>query len=743
MIKTNLLKLKKYLFLISLFTLLITFSHIVYEYVFFDAKSIPIKGGTISEGIVGEVSHLNPLISTTDYNKYIIGILYRSLLKYDVTEKKIVGDLANCDISNLAYIECFLETNINWSNGKPITVKDVVSTYNILKTTNVNPVVKSLLADTAIEEKTNSIVFRNAKRNINFLNVFFQPILNEEVINNLGVDDLSKPFSPNKDSLYSGKYKVALIKEDKNLGIVELSLEKNENYFQNDVYIDKLIFKFFKDNNSIIKNKDVINIFNDSENILGRSVPRLQSNYYTLPKYTAIFINSDKIVSKSLRNFLLNKIDREKLIKVLGKDLYKEVINPYLIDYNIDKDIENKNIESIMENNGFFKKPELTKLILGTELAKTQTGTVDIKTEDKSISVKDIEEKENTDLSYIESGLSKKYSFITEDDILLKGSIKKDKPTAVYIDDYKLKGYKEGDDYFYFRLKEETYETIKEGKNSYKIYFEIKGKKVLKEEFVVFYYKDELKLEKAKTSFYESFIKAIKPSEENKQKVEKKVTIDDSVKLKLDSIDDKYFYNKNLEKYTLKLMYIGGERDIAGTSEFIKTTLSEYGIEIQADSIDVTDLGKFISDGNSFNDYDMILAGINLGYFDFNIYPYFHSSQAKSGYNFSNVKKLSLDLILEEINSNKIDKETLQKKQEQALNIIKEEQIVKTLYTPLLNLLVDKNIHNKVDFNSIGTGQVDRIGYLSQIYINEKREVNYKDKGLLDFFKFLYKIITG
>jgi Fe-S cluster assembly ATPase SufC len=108
------------------------------------------------------------------------------------------------------------------------------------------------------------------------------------------------------------------------------------------------------------------------------------------------------------------------LIKVLGKDLYKEVINPYLIDYNIDKDIENKNIESIMENNGFFKKPELTKLILGTELAKTQTGTVDIKTEDKSISVKDIEEKENTDLSYIESGLSKKYSFITEDDILLK-----------------------------------------------------------------------------------------------------------------------------------------------------------------------------------------------------------------------------------------------------------------------------------------------------------------------------------
>jgi hypothetical protein len=125
------------------------------------------------------------LISTNDYNKYIISILYRSLLKYDLKEKKIVSDLANCDISNLAYIECFLETNTYWSNNKPITVKDIGATYNILKTTNVNPIIKTLLADTTIEEKTNSIIFKSTKKNVNFLNIFFQPILNEELVNNL------------------------------------------------------------------------------------------------------------------------------------------------------------------------------------------------------------------------------------------------------------------------------------------------------------------------------------------------------------------------------------------------------------------------------------------------------------------------------------------------------------------------------------------------------------------------------
>lgn len=740
MIKKHLAKLRKYLFLISLFILIVTFAHIFYKYVYFDAKSLPIKWWTISEWIVWEVSHLNPLISNSDYNKYIINILYRSLLRYDVKDKKIVSDLANCDIANLAYIECFLETNTYWSNKKPITVKDVTATYKILKTTNVNPVIKSLLADTIIEEKTNSIVFKNTKKNVNFLNIFFQPILNEELVNNIWIEDLTKPFFPTKDSVYSWKYKVSSMKEDKNLWIIELTLEKNENYFNNNVYIDKVIFKFFKNGSYILKNKDIINIFNDDENIIWKSVPRLQSNYYSLPKYTAVFINSEKIVSKSLRNFILNKIDREKLIKVLWKERYKEVINPYLTDYIIDKNIENKNIESIMENNWFYKKPELAKMILWKELSKTTSWTTNIKTEDKSISVKDIEEKENTNLAYIESWLSKKYSFITEDDILLKWSVKTDSPSAVYIDDYMLKWYKSWDNFFYYRLKEDNYETIKEWKNIYKIYFEIKWKKILKEELVVFYYKDLSKLEIEKNKFYESFIKkevVQKPKEE-----EKKVEIDSEIKKKLDAIDDKFFYNKNIEKYTLKLIYIWKEKDLESTSDFIKTTLWEYGIDVQVQSVDLEDLAKFISRWDNFNNFDLVLAWINLGYFDFNVYPYFHSSQAKLGYNFSNIKKLSLDIILEDINWNNINKDTLTDKQNKALKIIKDEQVVKTLYTPMLNLLIDKNINNKSSKENISSWQIDRVSYLSKIYINEKREINYKNKWPLDFLKFLYHIIT-
>lgn len=738
MIKEHLDKLKKYLFFISLFFLALTFSHILYSYVYFDSKSIPVKWWTISEWIVWEVSHFNPLISSSDYNKYVIGILYRSLLKYDVKEKKLVWDLANCDISNLAYIECFLEWNNYWSNWELITSEDIISTYNILKTTDANPIIKSLISDTTFEEKKNSIVFKNSKKDINFLNIFFQPILSKKVIDNLWVSDLTKPFYPGPDSIYSWKYKVLSVKEDKNLWIMEVTLDKNEKYYNNNVFVDKIILKFFKNSTYLVRNKDVINVYNDDENLIWKSVPRLEPHYYTLPKYTSVFINEEKVTSKSLRNFLLNKIDKDQLINVLWVDRFKAVKNPYLTDVSIDKDIENKNIESIMEDNWYYKKPKLAKLILWDINTNDVTSTWNTQEEKNELSVEEIEAKENKTLSYIVSWLDKKYNFISEDDILLKWDTKWENPDAVYIDDYKLKWFTKWDDFFYYRLKEETYETIKEWKNVYNVYFEKKWKKTLKEEIIVFYYKDASRLESGKESFYKTFIKPEVIKEEPKVD---KPSIDPELKAKLDGIDDKFFYNKNIEKFTLKLMYIGWEKDLTDTADFIKSSLSEYWIDIQVQPITLNDLSKLVASWNSSDSYDLMLAGINLWYFDFNIYPYFHSSQAKLGYNFSNIKKLSLDMILEDINSNKLSQDKVINFENKALEILKDEQIIKTLYTPVINLLVDKNIRNFSISDKLPS-QVGRFDYLSNIYVNEKRNINYENKWLIDFFKFLFKIIT-
>jgi hypothetical protein len=64
-----------------------------------------------------------------------------------------------------------------------------------------------------------------------------------------------------------------------------MTLTKNSEYFQNDAFVDTILLKLFRDNAHFLKHKNSINIFNDKENILGDTVPRLKSYAYTLPQF--------------------------------------------------------------------------------------------------------------------------------------------------------------------------------------------------------------------------------------------------------------------------------------------------------------------------------------------------------------------------------------------------------------------------------------------------------------------------
>jgi len=111
-----------------------------------------------------------------------------------------------------------------------------------------------------------------------------------------------------------------------------------------------LIIKLFPNTNSLLQNKESINIFNDNEKIIGDSIPRLESHKYILPQYVSLFLNQKRISDLSLRNYILNKVNTENLIKILGKENFSTVSNPYLTQTDISKELTNKNFEKIIEN---------------------------------------------------------------------------------------------------------------------------------------------------------------------------------------------------------------------------------------------------------------------------------------------------------------------------------------------------------------------------------------------------------
>jgi hypothetical protein len=733
-------KIKKYLFFISIVFLVATSTHLWYKYIYHDSKEVAEKWGTISEAIIWPFPHLNPLKKSNDYNDYINNILYRSLLTYSTKTKNIEWDITNCDISNLASIECFLNDNVYWSDWTPITYEDIKTTYKILKENNVNPIINSLLENVTIEQKEASIVFKTEKKDINTLNIFFQPILPKKVISNLDTDEINWDFSP-IDWIYSGKYVIARVSQDDTIWITKIYLEKNPKYNNNPAYIDKIIFKNFKNPAQFLKHKTSVSIFNDKNNLIWDSIPKFNQHKYSLNQYLWLFVNTEKIPYPKLRNFILKTVNTDELIWKLNKQNFKKIDSPFFNNLKLDTKDQTTPLNEMLSSLGYYSKTEILNKLWATT-NKNYSDEADIKEKTNTWSTELKIEKITKNNYLVHSKIITKpdrvdnYNYITKNDLSIEWKVDK-LIDAIYLNDKKIDTYKPWTNSFIINLKN----YLKIGKNNFKIYFEKNWKKELIETITFFYnpdksthekYENELLAQLNKKAKENALIEKIKNSKNNNSPINKELVE------KLNKLNPKFYYNKNLESYSLSLYYIENNLYNKTTAEYIKEKLENLGIEINLQAINIKTLTSSLKQWEK--NYDLLIAGINLGYFDFNIFPYFHSSQAKYWYNFSKIKKLSLDQILEELKSHNLWEEKLKLLEWKINEILKEEAVFKPLFTPLYSNLVDKNI-KAYKLPEKLPSEIYRFSPLINSYILKKKIINYDDKSIKNYFKYLLNIL--
>lgn len=759
MIKDKIIKIKKYLLFISILLFIVLWIHLIYSYIYSDSKYEPIPGWNISEALIWEIPSLNPLKPLSWNENYVISLLYRNLLRYDIKEKRIVWDLANCDTLNLREIKCYLKDNLKWSNWESISINDVLSTYKILKNTNVNSTIYNNLINTEISEENWIILFKSSVEDTSILKSLLVPIVPEVVLNKLDEKQLTSSFSP-IDWIYSWKFKITSINTDQTLAITSMYLSKNENYENNDIMIDNLVLKIFENTSSFLKHKDLVNIFNDKNWIIWESVPRFSSNKYSLPQYEALFLNSEKLKDNSLRSFILNNIDRDNLVKKLWEDNNKPVLNPYLTDVSIDDKDRWKNIEAIMKSMWYYKKPELLELLIDNDEPETSSWTsVEIKSDETDVSentsswstsVSNEDSNEEIDywwksLTIVDPNYIDKYNFISKDNILLKWTAWKD-IKKVLINDYELSRFSSWDNFFYYRLWESIW-TLKEWENVYKIYFDYWNWKELQEELIFYYFRNKDKL----NASLDEYLKNKENKKEEVLEKEEIVEVDDNLKeeeknnkklldnqeiiKKVESLEDHFFYNDKFEKFSLNLTYINAEDNILDAAEYIKSSLESSSLIVNLRSIGIEELQKEVISEWEEN-YDMLLTGIDLWYFDYDIYTIFHSSQSKNWFNFSNIKTAKLDTPLEQLKTKNLSEEEIEEYQLEVLNVLKDEQIIKVLYSPVYNNLIWKKILNYSLPDYIPKAEL-RKDSLANIYINEKKIISENERGLINFLKFL------
>lgn len=288
---------------------------------------VPIRGGTVTEGIVGVPTLINPVIALSDADKDLTALVYSGLMR-KTPEGEFIPDLAESfTISPDGTIYTFIiKKDLKFHNGEKITADDVVFTIEKIK----DPIIKSPrkvgwdgVSVSKIDDYT--IVFTLAQPYISFLDNTTIGILPTTLWKNVNVNQFN--LSPlNTKAIGSGPYKIKSITKNKD-GISErYNLERFNNFSlakPNIKYLSIISYSNEKDLKKALLNNSIDQAGGISpENMTSIKKSDYAINTATLPRIFGIFFNSNtnKIFSdQSVVNAFNKVIDRQNIVdQVLG-----------------------------------------------------------------------------------------------------------------------------------------------------------------------------------------------------------------------------------------------------------------------------------------------------------------------------------------------------------------------------------------------------------------------------------------
>lgn len=225
----------------------------------------------------------------------VLRFLYRGMLKYSLDEKRIVGDLANCNIDTFPNIRCTLNQDALWNDGRAIDVEDILATYALFKESSRNESTKSRLSVVDVSQDKGDIIFRFRTKDITTLDVLFLPILRKKDMEVLsGKGDLATVS-------FNGSY----VFSEKNPKTGALVFKKNPAYrsIKDMYFLDQVRFGFGQTKKEVKKSIDPDIWVGD----IGEPDSGFLKQLHSRPVLYGIYLNADR-VPRPLRSALFYDI---------------------------------------------------------------------------------------------------------------------------------------------------------------------------------------------------------------------------------------------------------------------------------------------------------------------------------------------------------------------------------------------------------------------------------------------------
>lgn len=371
---TNLMKVlsrKERGFLIFFTFLFATSSiYLVSSFYIGNTASVPSRGGSIVEGVVGYPRFINPIYSeTNDADRDLVELVFSGILGIN-KDGNIVPDLAETfTISEGGKLfEIDLKENIFWHDGVPVTANDVVFTIETIQDAAYKSPIRANWIGVSVQKITEtSLQIRIQEPYAAFTERLTLKILPKHIWENIGSENFALS-SYNLKAIGSGPYRINDIKQDGSGSVSEIRLKPNLTYYKGIAYIQSITFKFFeseKDLAQAAKRGKVTSFSLSSPELIATAAEsNLTPHILNLPRYFSLFFNLKTGIGTDIdiREALTLALDKEALLKDTAKEYGRIIDSPLLptlfslqdpaisYSYDVEKAI------SILEGQGFTKQ---------------------------------------------------------------------------------------------------------------------------------------------------------------------------------------------------------------------------------------------------------------------------------------------------------------------------------------------------------------------------------------------------
>jgi peptide/nickel transport system substrate-binding protein len=314
---------------------------------------VPKYGGEYTEGLVGSIQYINPILCQgNDNDRDISRLVFSGLFKIN-TNGELENDLIkNYQISEDQKIYIFtLKKDIFWHDGMKLVADDIGFTLAAIQ----NPEFKSPLYKTlqgVIFEKINEDSFKLslAEPFSPFISTLTFGILPMHLWENISPEN-STLTELNKKPIGTGPFMYKSFKKDSAGNIKQYTLVNFKDYYGKKAYLKNIILKLYSNSDSALealKNNQVQGISflsQDNYNEISSS-DNFHIYNFNMPQYSALFFNPKKqelLKDRDIRMALSLAINKRELATELGSGL-KEAYGP--LDFIIDPKKDEYDLET-------------------------------------------------------------------------------------------------------------------------------------------------------------------------------------------------------------------------------------------------------------------------------------------------------------------------------------------------------------------------------------------------------------